>query len=62
VGIYQVMPISDALTRIILEGGQVNRIVEQAAAEGIADLRTAGLRKVRAGITSLAEIDRVTRE
>ncbi len=62
VGIYQVMPITDALTRIILEGGQVNRIIEQASAEGIADLRASGLTKVKTGITSLSEIDRVTRD
>ena len=40
----------------------VNRIAEQARDEGIADLRTSGLRKVRAGVTSLAEIDRITRD
>ena len=62
VGIYQVMPITEALNRIILEGANVSRIAEQARAEGITDLRTSGLRKVRAGITSLAEIDRITRE
>jgi type IV pilus assembly protein PilB len=62
VGIYQVMPISEPMNQIILEGASVMRIAEQAKAEGIADLRSSGLAKVRAGITSLAEIDRVTRE
>ena len=62
VGIYQVMPISDEINRIILEGGNVTSIAEQAAVEGISDLRASGLQKVRMGITSLAEIDRVTRE
>ncbi len=62
VGIYQVMPITDALNRIILEGGNVSRIADQARAEGVTDLRESGLRKVKAGITSLAEIDRITRE
>jgi type IV pilus assembly protein PilB len=62
VGIYQVMPISESMNRIILEGGSVIRIAEQARAEGIADLRDSGLKKVKAGITSLAEIDRVTRD
>jgi type IV pilus assembly protein PilB len=62
VGIYQVMPITEALNRIILEGGNVSRIAEQARSEGVADLRASGLRKVKAGITSLAEIDRITRD
>jgi type IV pilus assembly protein PilB len=62
VGIYQVMTISEQMTRIILEGGNAMRIAEQARTEGIADLREAGLRKVKAGTTSLAEIDRVIRE
>ena len=62
VGIYQVMPITEAINRIILEGGNVTRIAEQAVAEGVPDLRASGLQKVRMGVTSLAEIDRVTRE
>ena len=62
VGIYQVMPITEALNRIILEGGNVSRIAEQARSDGVADLRASGLRKVKAGITSLAEIDRITRD
>ncbi|MGZ8216011.1 type IV-A pilus assembly ATPase PilB [Methylomagnum sp.] len=62
VGIYQVMPISEAMNRIILEGGSVARIADQAKAEGVADLRESGLKKIKSGITSLAEIDRVTRD
>lgn len=62
VGIYQVMPISEAMNRIILEGANVARIADQARAEGISDLRLSGLKKIKAGITSLAEVDRVTRE
>ena len=62
VGIYQVMPITEAMNRIILEGGNVGRMADQAAFEGVSDLRASGLRKVKAGITSLAEIDRVTRD
>jgi type IV pilus assembly protein PilB len=62
VGIYQVMPISEAINRIILEGGNAMRISEQAKSDGVADLRESGLRKVKSGITSLAEIDRVTRD
>jgi type IV pilus assembly protein PilB len=61
VGIYQVMPISETLNRLILEGGNVIKLAEQAKAEGIDDLRASGLQKIRAGITSLEEIDRVTR-
>ena len=62
VGIYQVMPISESINRIILEGGNVIQLAEQAKKEGISDLRLSGLKKVKAGITSLEEIDRVTRE
>jgi type IV pilus assembly protein PilB len=62
VGIYQVMPITETLSRIILEGANVTRIAEQAALEGINDLRASGLKKVKAGVTSLAEVDRITRE
>lgn len=62
VGIYQVMPISETTNRLILEGANVARIADQAKTEGIADLRESGLKKIKAGITSLAEIDRVTRE
>lgn len=61
VGIYQVMPISEQLNRIILEGGNVIQLAEQSKREGISDLRESGLKKVMAGITSLEEIDRVTR-
>jgi type IV pilus assembly protein PilB len=62
VGIYQVMPISESINRIILEGGNVLQLGEQAKAEGVADLRESGLRKIKSGITSLEEIDRVTRD
>jgi type IV pilus assembly protein PilB len=61
-GIYQVMPISDTINRIILDGGDVMAINEQALREGVCNLREAGLKKVRAGVTSLAEIERITRE
>lgn len=60
VGIYQVMPISEATERLILEGGNAMQIAEQAEKEGIRDLRTSGLMKVRQGVTSLEEINRVT--
>jgi type IV pilus assembly protein PilB len=62
VGIYQVMPISEEMGRLIIEGGNSLQLQEQAHAEGVADLRASGLKKVAAGITSLEEIDRVTKE
>ncbi len=60
VGLYQVMPVSEAIGHIIMAGGNAMQIAEQAKKEGIADLRESGLRKVRQGITSLEEINRVT--
>jgi type IV pilus assembly protein PilB len=62
VGIYQVMPISEEMGRLIMEGGNSMQLEKQAQAEGVADLRESGLKKVAAGITSLEEIDRVTKE
>ncbi len=62
VGIYQVMPVSEAMGRIIMEGGNSMQLADQAAKEGVADLRRSGLRKVMEGITSLAELNRVTRD
>ncbi|MBK1721124.1 type IV-A pilus assembly ATPase PilB [Thiocystis violacea] len=62
VGIFQVMPISEAVTRLILEGGNSMQLADQARLEGIADLRASGLRKVKAGVTSLEELNRVTKE
>ncbi len=61
-GIYQVMPISDAMKRLIIEGANAVQLADQAAAEGIWDIRKSGLAKARASITSLAEINRVTVE
>jgi type IV pilus assembly protein PilB len=62
VGIYQVMEVSDALGRIIMAGGNAIDIADQAAKEGVWDLRRSGLEKVRAGMTSLEEINSVTLE
>ena len=62
VGIYQVMPVSDAMGRIIMEGGNAMELEDQAAKESIRDLRRSGLMKVRDGITSLEEINRVTKD
>jgi type IV pilus assembly protein PilB len=62
VGVYQVMPISDVMGRIIMEGGNAIDLADQAKSEGIADLITSGLRKVAAGFTSLEEVNRVIKE
>jgi type IV pilus assembly protein PilB len=60
VGIYQVMPLTESLARIILAGGSALEIGDQAAKEGVWDLRRSGLEKVRAGLTSLEEVNSVT--
>ena len=60
VGIFQVMEVSDTMGRIIMEGGNAIQIADQAATEGVIDLRRAGLNKVKEGLTGLAEINRVT--
>lgn len=62
VGIYQVMPVTEAIGRIIMEGGNAISINDQARKEGVWDLRTAGLNKVRNGLTSLEEVNSVTIE
>lgn len=62
VGIYQVMPISDEMGRIIMEGGNAMTLADQAEKEGIDDLRKSGLKKVAAGMTSLEELNRVIKE
>ena len=59
-GIYQVLPITEAIARIILAGGSAPEIGDQAAKEGIWDLRRSGLEKVKSGLTSLEEINSVT--
>ena len=62
VGIFQVMEVSEAMGRIIMEGGNAMQIADQAAEEGVIDLRRAGLNKVKDGVTSLEEVNRVTIE
>lgn len=62
VGIYQVMPVSDAMKRLIIEGANAVQLADQSNAEGIWDIRKSGLNKARLGMTSLAEINRVTVE
>ncbi|MBI1422775.1 MAG: type IV-A pilus assembly ATPase PilB [Gammaproteobacteria bacterium] len=62
VGIYQVMPVSEAMGRIIMEGGNAMQLADQARKEGIPDLRESGLKKVKDGVTSLDEVNRVTKD
>jgi type IV pilus assembly protein PilB len=62
VGIYQVMPISEDIQRIILSEGTALDIATQAQREGVRDLRQSGLIKVRAGVTTLEEVISVTNE
>ena len=61
-GIFQVMEVSETMGRIIMEGGNALQVADQSAKEGVLDLRQAGLNKVKEGITSLEEINRVTIE
>ena len=61
-GIYQVMPMTDEIATIVLEGGNAIQIAEAAQRSGVRDLRQSALRKVKQGVTSLAEINRVTKD
>ena len=62
VGIYQVMPVSEAIGAIIMRGGNALDIEHQARKDGVPNLRESALKKVRDGVTSLAELERVTNE
>ncbi len=62
VGIFQVVPISEEMGRLIMEGSNAMELAEQCAREGYNDLRRSGLDKVKQGITSLEEINRVTKD
>jgi type IV pilus assembly protein PilB len=62
VGIYQVMPMLEDIQKIVLKGGNAMQISEVAKAAGINDLRASALLKVKHGLTSLIEIDRVTKD
>ena len=61
-GIYQVMPMTEEIQTIVLEGGSALQIAEAAQRSGVSDLRQSALEKVRQGITSLTEINRVTKD
>jgi type IV pilus assembly protein PilB len=60
VGIYEVVPITDKIARVIMDGGSSIQIADMAKAEGFANLRSSALGKVAQGMTSLAEANRVT--
>ena len=62
VGIYQVMPITEEIAHIIMTGGNSMDIAAQAQRDGVRDLRQSGLRKVKQGVTSLAEVLASTNE
>ncbi len=62
VGIYEVMPMNDDIQKIILEGGGAIRIAEAAKQSGVRNLRDSALWKVKQGVTSLSEINRVTKD
>ncbi len=62
VGIYEVVKITPALQRIIMEEGNSIQIAEQARKEGFNDLRNSGLLKAMQGVTSLEEVNRVTKD
>jgi type IV pilus assembly protein PilB len=61
-GIYQVMPLTEEIQAIILQGGNAMQIADAALRSGINDLRKSALLKARNGVTSLAEINRVTKD
>jgi len=62
VGIYEVMPISEDMGRLIMTGGNAIDLADQAATEGVRNLRKSGLIKVLQGTTSLEEVNRVTKD
>ena len=62
VGVYQVMPVTEEIGQIIMSGGNSLQIANQAEKEGVADLRKSALNKVKAGILSLEEANRITKD
>jgi type IV pilus assembly protein PilB len=61
-GLYQVMPMTDEIQAIVLAGGNVQQISDAAQRSGVRDLRQSALLKLKNGVTSLAEINRVTKD
>ncbi|KAA6186901.1 type IV-A pilus assembly ATPase PilB [Thiohalocapsa marina] len=62
IGIFQVIQVSEAMGQLIMGGGTSFQLAELAAQEGFADLRRSGLTKVKAGLLSLQELNRVTKD
>jgi type IV pilus assembly protein PilB len=62
IGLYEVLPISEAIGRIIMEGGNARDLAQQAISEGITTLREAALNKALKGIISLDEVNRISYE
>ena len=62
VGVFQVMPVSEAMEDLIIKGGLTTELEEQSAKEGVLTLRESGLKKVIEGITSIEEINRITKD
>jgi len=62
IGLFEVMPISEEMERLIMEDANAVALRDQAAREGVEDLRASGLRKVKAGLISLEELNRVTKD
>jgi len=62
VGIYQVMQISEEMKRLVMEGRNAIDLADQAQREGIWDIRQSGIQKVKDGLTSIKELNRVTQE
>lgn len=60
-GIYQVMPMTEAIQEIVLQGGNALQIAEAAQRSGVPDLRASALKKVKDGVLGLTEADRVTK-
>ncbi|MGL5226297.1 MAG: type IV-A pilus assembly ATPase PilB, partial [Aeromonas sp.] len=60
VGIYEIMPMSESIANLIMQGTNSLQIAQIAQQEGMRTLRSAGLEKARQGVTSLAEVNRVT--
>ena len=62
IGIFEVLPISEEMTRLLMKNGTALDIAAQARSEGVRNLRQSGLLKVRQGMTSLEEIESITNE
>lgn len=62
IGIFQVMPVSEEMQSIIIKGGSTKALEDQSAKEGVFTLRQSGLEKIKAGITSIEEINRITKD